>query len=76
MNRKIFKIVLIKDKFRLASQDTLLIDDAEYQTKNFFRKGGWTICYPKQYNFNRKYVGTELEHIESFLTFHSEPYYE
>jgi 5'(3')-deoxyribonucleotidase len=51
-----FDLMMIKDKYRLAHKDALLIDDADTNCNKFHKAGGQTITFPQSWNSNRDLV--------------------
>jgi 5'(3')-deoxyribonucleotidase len=48
------RLVLIKDKYLLAKNNTILIDDKPSNTKNFGLHGGWSWEWENEFKFFRK----------------------
>lgn len=46
--------IFIKDKYRLAKKDTVLIDDFSKQCDRFIAEGGVGVVYPRPWNTPRK----------------------
>jgi 5'(3')-deoxyribonucleotidase len=68
------RLILIKNKYLLAKENTCLIDDAEYQSFEFMMKGGYSVTFPRPWNYNRKIESDKLDFVNNYLKHHSEPY--
>ncbi len=44
-----YRMILCKDKYLVASNDAILIDDADYQVKPFIHHGGQAYLWPNQF---------------------------
>lgn len=69
----IFNMIQIKDKYRLAHKDALLIDDNDRNCNKFHKAGGQTCLFPQTWNENRELINHRMSYFQHCLeTFASE----
>ncbi len=57
-----FDLIMARDKFRLAHQNALLIDDNDRNCTKFHKAGGQTILFPQPWNENRDLVDDRMSY--------------
>lgn len=67
-----FNLIMIKDKWRLAHQNALLIDDNDTNCDKFFEAGGSTILFPQSWNANRDLVTERMDYFLKCLNVFSQ----
>lgn len=60
------RLILMKQKHLLANKHHTLIDDGEYQTLPFIKRGGHAITYPQPWN-SYCFVEDKLEFLDAQL---------
>ncbi len=67
-----FELMMVKDKWRLAHENALLIDDADMNCNKFHKAGGQTCLFPQPYNSNRELVAHRMDYtLHCLETFNS-----
>lgn len=57
-----FNLIMARDKWRLAHEDALLIDDSDKNCTKFHKAGGQTILFPQPWNNNRELVSDRMSY--------------
>lgn len=52
------RLILMKKKYLLATKDTVLVDDGQYQVFPFQERGGYAVLYPQLWN-NYRFIKQE-----------------
>jgi 5'(3')-deoxyribonucleotidase len=65
-------IIMIKDKYRLANENSFLIDDSDRNIEKFIKAGGGACLFPQTWNAARHSVNERLDVLRTCLSFFME----
>lgn len=64
---KFYDVIMMKDKYLLAHENALLIDDSDRNCQRFVEAGGNAILFPASWNNNRDKIDHRMEYFDQEL---------